>query len=194
MTRAGDIRRSRGASAHPRSAGKKITICGACGTVHRGWYDRRRRRARDLCCAGHLNHGKHLEFTLSGVRRNGPKRAETGQVHHLEARSPESQKWALALGRYGSLADEMGAERARELAAEARAQLKVGRDPMGDRRRGPGRAGELAPRAGRGVGRQAALGAAHGTAGAADPGALAAGAREPCRLERTARRYPAGAP
>ncbi len=44
----------------------------------------------------------------------------------------------LALGRYGSLADEVGVERARELAAEARAQLKVGRDPMGDRRRGGG--------------------------------------------------------
>ena len=41
----------------------------------------------------------------------------------------------LALGSYGSLADEVTLERARELAAEARAQLKAGRDPMGDRRR-----------------------------------------------------------
>ena len=28
----------------------KKTICGACGRVHRGWYDRRVRRVRDLSC------------------------------------------------------------------------------------------------------------------------------------------------
>ncbi len=44
----------------------------------------------------------------------------------------------LALGRHGSLADEVTLERARELAAEARAELKAGRDPMGVRRRDRG--------------------------------------------------------
>jgi len=32
--------------------GKK-TVCGTCGTVHFGWYDRRQRRARDLPCGNH---------------------------------------------------------------------------------------------------------------------------------------------
>jgi hypothetical protein len=36
----------------PWSAGEK-TICGTCGTAHRGWYDRRQRRVRDLSCADH---------------------------------------------------------------------------------------------------------------------------------------------
>lgn len=39
--------RSRGWS--PWFGGEK-TVCGACGTVHRGWYDRARRRVRDLPC------------------------------------------------------------------------------------------------------------------------------------------------
>jgi hypothetical protein len=30
---------------------EKKTICGACGTTHRSWYDRRKRRARDLSSA-----------------------------------------------------------------------------------------------------------------------------------------------
>ena len=56
----------------------------------------------------------------------------------MRSRDGKRVQQVRALGRYGSLADEMGAERARELVAEARAQLKVGRDPMGERRRGRG--------------------------------------------------------
>ena len=66
------------------------------------------------------------------------------QYRAVRSRDGKRVQQVLALGRYGSLADEMGVERARELAAEARAQLKVGRDPMGERRRGRGgQAGSL---------------------------------------------------
>jgi len=41
------VRRSEGARHHPCAALKK-TICGCCGRVHSGWYDRRTRRVRDL--------------------------------------------------------------------------------------------------------------------------------------------------
>jgi transposase len=43
------VRRSESTHHHPRAALKK-TICGGCGGVHRGWYDRRVRRVRDLSC------------------------------------------------------------------------------------------------------------------------------------------------
>jgi hypothetical protein len=65
---------------------------------------------------------------------------------------------------------------------------------MGDRRRGRGgQASSLRALAEEWADKQP-RGAAHGAAGAADPGALAAGARESSRLEPAARRYPAGAP
>lgn len=38
------------ASDHPTSRTGKKTICGACGRSHRGFYDRKTRRIRDLCC------------------------------------------------------------------------------------------------------------------------------------------------
>jgi transposase len=41
------VRRSEGACHHPCSTLKK-TICGCCGRVHSGWYDRRTRCVRDL--------------------------------------------------------------------------------------------------------------------------------------------------
>ncbi len=60
------------------------------------------------------------------------------QYRAVRSRDGKRVQQVLALGRYGCLADEVTLERARELAAEARAQLKGGRDPMGDRRRGRG--------------------------------------------------------
>ena len=58
------------------------------------------------------------------------------QYRAVRSRDGKRVQQVLALGRYGSLADEVGLGRARELAAEARAQLKAGRDPMSERRRG----------------------------------------------------------
>ena len=60
------------------------------------------------------------------------------QYRAVRAKDGKRVQQVLALGRYGSLADEVTLERARELAAEARAQLKAGRDPMSDRRRARG--------------------------------------------------------
>ena len=57
------------------------------------------------------------------------------QYRAVRAKDGKRVQQVLALGRYGSLADEVTLERARELAAAARAQLKAGRDPMADRRR-----------------------------------------------------------
>ena len=58
---------SKGCSAIPRrassrSCGGEKTVCGACGTAHRTWYDRRRRRVRDLPCADYRpSHGERSE-------------------------------------------------------------------------------------------------------------------------------------
>lgn len=60
------------------------------------------------------------------------------QYRAVRAKDGKRVQQVLALGRHGSLSDEVTLERARELAAEARAQLKAGRDPMGDRRRSRG--------------------------------------------------------
>lgn len=47
--RHGHLRRSARAHHHSHPALKK-TACGTCGRVQRGWYDRKRRRIRDLAC------------------------------------------------------------------------------------------------------------------------------------------------
>src|SRR5665811_894501 len=43
------LRLSEGAHHHARPARKK-TVCGCCGRIHSGWYDRRIRQVRDLPC------------------------------------------------------------------------------------------------------------------------------------------------
>ena len=60
------------------------------------------------------------------------------QYRAVRSRDGKRVQQVLALGRHGSLSDDVTLERARELAAEARAQLKVGHDPMSDRRRSRG--------------------------------------------------------
>ncbi len=60
------------------------------------------------------------------------------QYRAVRSRDGKRVQQVLALGRHGSLGDEVTLERARELAAEARARLKVGHDPMSDRRRSRG--------------------------------------------------------
>ncbi len=60
------------------------------------------------------------------------------QYRAVRSRDGKRVQQVLALGRNGSLGDEVTLERARELAAEARARLKVGHDPMSDRRRSRG--------------------------------------------------------
>lgn len=53
------------------------------------------------------------------------------QYRAVCARDGTRVRQVLALDRSGSLADEVPLKRARELAAEARTQLKADRDPIG---------------------------------------------------------------
>ncbi len=76
--------------------------------------------------------GLYLEVTPAGSK------LWRQQYRAMRSRDGKRVQQVLALGRYGSLADEVTLERARELAAGARAQLRAGRDPMSDRRRGRG--------------------------------------------------------
>jgi hypothetical protein len=46
---AGGFRRSEGSHRHFETAVKK-TLCGCCGRVQLGWYDRKIRQVRDLSC------------------------------------------------------------------------------------------------------------------------------------------------
>jgi transposase len=47
------------------SAALKKTLCGGCGRAHRGWYDRRTRRTRDLSCG---DARIYLEFEVRRVQ------------------------------------------------------------------------------------------------------------------------------
>ena len=58
------VRGSEGACHHPCTALKK-TLCGGCGRAHRGWYDRRTRRTRDLSCG---DARIYLEFEVRRVQ------------------------------------------------------------------------------------------------------------------------------
>ena len=50
-------------------------MCGACGTAHRTWYDRRRRRVRDLPCADYRIY-LDLEVRRVDCRRCGTVKRE----------------------------------------------------------------------------------------------------------------------
>jgi transposase len=58
------VRGSEGTRHHSCPALKK-TLCGGCGRAHRGWYDRRTRRTRDLSCG---DARIYLEFEVRRVR------------------------------------------------------------------------------------------------------------------------------
>ena len=61
------------ASSH--SCGGEKTVCGTCGTAHRTWYDRRRRRVRDLPCADYRIY-LDLEVRRVDCRRCGTVKRE----------------------------------------------------------------------------------------------------------------------
>jgi hypothetical protein len=48
-----------------RSIGAQKTVCGGCGRVQAGWYDRRTRRVRDLSCG---DTRVYLEFEVRRVQ------------------------------------------------------------------------------------------------------------------------------
>src|SRR2546427_12458682 len=69
LDRRGDLRGPARARARPPPAVKK-TACGTCGRVQRGWYDRKRRRVRDLGC-GDLRIYLEVEVRRVACRRCG---------------------------------------------------------------------------------------------------------------------------
>ncbi len=74
LDRRGDLRGPARAGTHPHPAVKK-TACGTCGRVQRGWYDRKRRRVRDLAC-GDLRIYLEVEVRRVACRRCGQVKQE----------------------------------------------------------------------------------------------------------------------
>ncbi|MGH6781528.1 MAG: ISL3 family transposase, partial [Sphingomonadaceae bacterium] len=60
---------------HPPPAAGKKTACGACGFVHRAWYDRKIRRVRDLPC-GDTRIYLELEIRRVGCKHCGKVKQE----------------------------------------------------------------------------------------------------------------------
>jgi transposase len=89
------VRRARRSARHLGSAGKK-TICGTCGTAHRSWYDRRRRRVRDLSCADHRIY-LDLEVRRVHCRRCGAVKRE--RLDFLLENALHTKRFALYVGR-----------------------------------------------------------------------------------------------
>jgi transposase len=79
----------------PWSAGEKA-ICGTCGTAHRGWYDRRQRRVRDLSCADHRIY-LDLEVRRVDCRQCGAVKRE--RLDFLVENALHTKRFALYVGR-----------------------------------------------------------------------------------------------
>ena len=69
-----DLRRARRPHHHPHPALKK-TACGTCGWAQCGWYDRKRRRIRDLSC-GDVRIYLEVEVRRVSCRRCGKVKQE----------------------------------------------------------------------------------------------------------------------
>ena len=84
-----------GAAHHAGSAGKK-TVCGTCGTVYRCYYDRARRRVRDLSC------GQYRIWLDLEVRRVDCRSCDAVKRERLEfllERAPYTRRFARYVGR-----------------------------------------------------------------------------------------------
>jgi transposase len=93
--RHGDLRRSPGPHPHPHPAVKK-TACGTCGRVQPGWYDRKRRRVRDLAC-GDLRIYLDVEVRRVACRACGTVKQE--QLAFLADNPFYSKRFAFYVGR-----------------------------------------------------------------------------------------------
>jgi transposase len=71
-------------------------VCGTCGTVHRTWYDRRRRRVRDLACADQRIY-LDLEVRRVACRRCGAVKRE--QLDFLVENALHTKRFARYVGR-----------------------------------------------------------------------------------------------
>ena len=95
LDRGGDLRRPARARAHPHAAVKK-TACGTCGRVQRGWYDRKRRRVRDLAC-GALRIYLEVEVRRVACRRCGQVKQE--RLSFLADNPFYTKRFAFYVGR-----------------------------------------------------------------------------------------------
>jgi transposase len=71
-------------------------VCGTCGTVHRTWYDRRRRRVRDLPC-GDLRISLEVDLRRVACRRCGGVKRE--RLDWLAANPHYTKRFALYVGK-----------------------------------------------------------------------------------------------
>ena len=71
-------------------------MCGECGTVYHTWYDRKRRRVRDLPCADHRIY-LDLEVRRVGCRRCGTVKRE--RLDFLVENALHTKRFALYVGR-----------------------------------------------------------------------------------------------
>ena len=89
------VRRSEGTRHHSRTALKK-TLCGGCGRVHRGWYDRRVRRVRDLSCGDtHI----FLEMEVRRVFCRSCRHVKREQLEFLADNPFYTKRFAFYVGR-----------------------------------------------------------------------------------------------
>ncbi len=79
----------------PDSALKK-TVCGACGKAARGWYDRKKHRARDLPCAGV---SIFLEFEVRRVRCKSCGMVKQESIEFLADSYRYTKRFAHHIGR-----------------------------------------------------------------------------------------------
>jgi len=89
------LRRSSRAHHHPHPAVKK-TACGTCGRAQQGWYDRKRRRVRDLAC-GDRRIYLDVEVRRVACRRCGKVKQE--RLDFLADNPFYSKRFAFYVGR-----------------------------------------------------------------------------------------------
>jgi transposase len=93
--RHGNLRRTPRLHHHPHPAVKK-TACGTCGRGQRGWYDRQRRRVRDLAC-GDRRIYLDLEVRRVACRRCGKVKQE--RLEFLADNPFYTKRFAFYVGR-----------------------------------------------------------------------------------------------
>lgn len=80
---------------HPSPTLKK-TICGGCGRAHRGWYDRRTRRTRDLSCG---DARIYLEFEVRRVQCKICNKVKRERLEFLADNPFYTKRFAHYVGR-----------------------------------------------------------------------------------------------
>ena len=74
----------------------KKTVCGCCGRVHGGWYDRRTRKARDLSCG---DRRVYVEFEVRRVQCKTCGKVKREQLDFLADNPFYTKRFAFYVGR-----------------------------------------------------------------------------------------------